>query len=421
MSHLTNPSQESSLQPWSPSGAGAIVPLQLPAMDSDDLLPSPGPQSSALVRHVLALISVAAVAVAVWPMRETVKAPGIVRPEGENTLLQSEAGGRLAQVLLRPNQTVRQGELLAVFDTTGLRSEERQLQQEIAALQRQAHQAREEQRSLNSQVQALEGLADSLTEASRRSVDQARAALAFEQRQLQRYSSLVRAGAVPQQLVEEKQARQLISQSELAKALQGVSEQRTRGASELARLRQSASQTRMSADEWNKQLAQRQARLEVVQRQLGQASVRAPISGSVLQSAMRHAGQVLQPGTTLAVLAPTTDRFTIQLLVAPDAISQLRSGQSATVRLAACPSAEFGVLQARVSSVAADTRDLPAENGGQASSGYAVELRPQAIALSSRQGRCALKPGMRLSGDVVTRRTTVMAFLLNKLRLGQAS
>ncbi|MFM8259190.1 MAG: hypothetical protein ACKN83_05115 [Vulcanococcus sp.] len=45
----------------------------------------------------------------------------------------------------------------------------------------------------------------------------------------------------------------------------------------------------------------------------------------------------------------------------------------------------------------------------------------QAGALSSRQGRCPLKPGMRLSGDVVTRRTTVLAFLLNKLRLGQAS
>lgn len=421
MSDRFNPAQASALQPWPPSGTGAIVPQQLPAMDSDDLLPSPGPQSTALVRHVLLLISAAAVAVALWPMRETVKAPGIVRPEGENTLLQSEAGGRLGQVLLRPNQSVRKGQLLAMFDSTGLRSEQRQLRQEIEALQRQARQAQEEQRSLNTQVQALEGLANSLTEASRRSVDQARASLAFEQRQLQRYASLVQAGAVAQQLVEEKQARQLISQSELAKALQGVSEQRTRGASELARLRQSASQARMAADEWNKQLAQRRARLELVERQLEQATVRAPISGSVLQTALRHAGQVLQPGATLAVLAPVTARFTIQLLVPPDAISQLRSGQQATVRLAACPSAEFGVLQARVSSVGADTQELPAENGASRSSGYAVELQPEASALSSRQGRCPLKPGMRLSGDVVTRRTTVLAFLLNKLRLGQAS
>lgn len=421
MSNLSHPSQDSGLQPWAPSGAEAMVPLQLPAMDSEDLLPAPGPQSSALVQHVLLLLTAAALAVAVWPMRETVKAPGIVRPEGENTLLQSESGGRLARVLLRPNQTVQSGQLLAVFDTTGLHSEERQLRQEIEALRRQARQAQEEQRSLNNQVQALEGLAGSLTEASRRSVDQARAALAFEQRQLQRYASLVQAGAVPQQLVEEKQARQLISQSELAKALQGVSEQRTRGASELARLRQSASQARMTADEWNKQLAQRQARLDLVKRQLEQASVRAPISGSVLQTALRHAGQVVQPGATLAVLAPATAQFTIQLLVPPDAISQVRSGQQATVRLAACPSAEFGVLQARVRSVGADTQELPAENGARGGSGYTVELRPEASTLSSRQGRCALKPGMRLSGDVETRRTTVLAFLLNKLRLGQAN
>jgi multidrug resistance efflux pump len=353
-------------------------------------------------------------------MRETVKAPGLVRPEGENTLLQSEAGGRLTQVLLRPNQTVRRGQLLAVFETTALRSEERQLHQEIAALQRQARQAQEEQQSLISQVEALESLARSLTETSRRSVDQARASLAFEQRQLQRYAALVQAGAVPQQLVEEKQARHWIGQAELAKAQQGVSEQRTRGASELARLRQSASQARMSADEWTKQLAQRQARLNLVQRQIEQASVHAPISGAVLQTPLRHAGQVLQPGAMLAVLAPATARFTIQLLVPPDAISQVRSGQPATLRLAACPSAEFGVLQARVTSVGADTQQLPSDTAG-GGSGYAVELQPQSTGLSSRQGRCALKPGMRLSGDVVTRRTTVLAFLLNKLRLDQAS
>ena len=118
------------------------------------------------------------------------------------------------------------------------------------------------------------------------------------------------------------------------------------------------------------------------------------------------------------MLAPNAGRFTIQLLVPPDAISQLRSGQQATVRLAACPTAEFGVLQARVSSVGADTQELAAQPGNPGSSGYAVELRPQANGLRSRQGRCGLKPGMRLSGDVVTRRTTVLAFLLNKLRLG---
>ena len=408
MSTLSNHPQGSELQPW--AAAGAVVPLQLPAMDSDDLLPSPAAQSSALVRQVLLLLGAGALAVAVWPMHETVKAPGIVRPEGENTLLQSEAGGRVAQVWLRPNQQVRRGQVLAVIDGSGLRSEEKQLHQEIAALQRQAHQAQEEQRSLNAQVQALEELASSLTEASRRSVEQAKAGLLFEQRQVQRYAALVQAGAVPQQLVEEKQVRQLISQAELSKAMEGVSEQRTRGASELARLRQSASQARMSADEWNKQLAQRQARLEQVRRLLLQTIVRAPISGSVLQTPLRHAGQVLPAGSTLAVLAPSAARFTLQLLVPSDAISQVRSGQQASVRLAACPSAEFGVLQARVRSVGADTQG--------AGSGYSVELQPQASSLASRQGRCSLKPGMRLSGDVVTRRTTVLAFLLNKLRLG---
>jgi HlyD family secretion protein len=193
-------------------------------------------------------------------MRETVTAPGVVRPTGENTLVQSEQGGTVQRVLLRQNQSVRAGQLLAVFDRRPLQAERRQLEVELSALQAQAQQARNEQASLDTQASALERLSTSLTESSLRGVEQAKAALAFDRNELRRYRSLQSSGAVPRSLVEEKQARQLVSQSEVLKALQGVTEQRARGLSELARLRQSSSQARSSADELRKQVAQRRAR-----------------------------------------------------------------------------------------------------------------------------------------------------------------
>ncbi|MEY2643805.1 MAG: hypothetical protein RLZZ611_454 [Cyanobacteriota bacterium] len=418
---MTTPTDPTAAALQPPSQAGAMQRfqvVQLPPMDSDDLLPGPGRWTSTLSRQLLLLMSMTAVALVIWPMQETVQAAGSIRPDGENTLIQSEAGGRVAQVFLTMNQQVRRGQTLAVFDTRMLLSEERQLQEEIRALERQARQARSEEVSLSAQIGALESLARSLTATSRTTVDQARASLAFERRQLSRYTSLLDAGAVPQALVEERRMRQMISQSELLKALQGVSEQRSRSASELARLRQSASQSRASADEWNKQMAQRRARLEQVRRQLDLATVRAPIQGSILQTGLRHGGQVVQPGETIAVLAPAGGRQSVRLLVAPDAISQVRPGQRATLKVSACPTAEFGVLEAKVVSVGADTQSVPAARGeSSAASGYAVELRPQADRLSGRQGDCRLKPGMQLQGDIVTRRTTVMVFLLNKLRL----
>jgi HlyD family secretion protein len=366
----------------------------------------------------LVLLGVGGFALAIWPMRETVSAPGVVRPRGENTLVQSEQGGTVQRVLLRQNQSVRAGELLAVFDSRPLQAERRQLEVELSALQAQAEQARNEQASLAAQTTALERLSTSLTESSRRGVEQAQAALAFDRSELRRYRSLQSSGAVPRSMVEEKQARQLVSQSEVLKALQGVTEQRARGLSELARLRQSSSQARSSADELRKQVAQRRARLQQVERGLELASVRAPITGSVLSTNLRHPGQVMQPGEVVAVLAPDSSPYELKLQVPAERISQLRPGQKATMKVSACPTAEFGVLPARVNSVSADTVPQSGEPSTAAAAVYEVVLHPLQTSLKGRQGSCVLRPGMKLTGDVVTRRTTVLAFLLNKLRLG---
>lgn len=404
----------------SPSDLPAVLPPTLMRVHADDFLPGPGPWASALGHQLVAVLALGGLALAVWPMRETVKAPGVVRPSGENTMLQSEQGGTVQQVLLRPNQTVHAGQLLAVFDTRPLEAERSQLQEELTTLEAQARRAADEQRSLATQAQALEQLSTALTESSQRGVEQAQAGLAFERSELRRYRSLQATGAVPRSLVEEKQARQLVGQSEVLKALQGVAEQRARGMNELARLRQSASQARSAADELRKQVAQRRARLLQVQRGIELASVRAPIAGSVVSTHLRHPGQVLRPGEGIAVIAPLGRSFEVNLQVPADRISQVRAGQTATLKVSACPTAEFGVLSARVASVSADTVPLeaPAGQGGPGASAYQVVLEPARPALQGRQGPCPLRLGMEVSGDVVTRQTTVLRFLLNKLRLG---
>jgi HlyD family secretion protein len=352
-------------------------------------------------------------ALALWPMRETVRAEGAVRPLGENSVVQSEQGGTLQRVLVQPNQSVLAGSLLAEFDNRSLAVERQQLQQEQAALRRQLTMARGEQQSLATQAQALQGVNQSLTLASRQGVAQARTALDYERGELERYRSLAAEGAVPRSVVEERQARQIVSESEVLKALQGVAEQQARGVSELARLRQAEFQARSAADELNKQVLQRDTRLQQLERAITQTKVVAPIDGSVVSTALRHAGQVLQAGEPLAVIAPQTAPLDVRLQVPPESISQVETGQAAMLRISACPTAEFGVLPARVKSVAADVQ--PRQDNR--ASGYEVVLRPERRQLNGRGTVCALRPGMAVVADVITRRTTVLMFLLNKLRV----
>jgi multidrug efflux pump subunit AcrA (membrane-fusion protein) len=396
---------------------GAVAPPPPPlAPGGDEFLPGPGPWAAQLGKALLVLISLSGVALVVWPLNETVRASGVVRPVGENTSVQSELGGTVAEVLLRPNQTVVAGQLLARLDASTYRDTRTQLLTELATLQRQAQQAREEQRSLEAQAQALGSLSTALTESSRRGVDQAQATLAFDRSELGRYRQLLESGAVPRSLVDEKQARQMVSQSEVLKALQSVTEERARGLNELARLRQSVSQAHTSADELDKQVAERRTRLEEVERALRHSELRSPQAGSVLSTTLRHRGQVIRSGEEVAVLAPLNQHLEVKLQVPARDISQIRPGQRAMLRLSACPTPEYGVLPAQVLSLSADT--LPAAEGRQGS--FELLLRPERRQLQGRQGTCLLRPGLDVVGDVLIRRTTVLMYLLNKLRLGTA-
>lgn len=391
-----------------------VLPPALMVTTADDFLPPPGPWASGLGRWLLAMMVLGGGALTLWPMRETVRADGAVRPSGENSVVQSEQGGTLQRVLVQPNQGVRAGSLLAEFDNRTLQLERQQLQQEQQALRRQLSMARGEQQSLAAQAAALRNVNQSITQASRQGVAQARTTLDFERGELERYRSLAAEGAVPRSVVEERQARRIVTESEVLKALQGVAEQEARGVSELARLRQAEFQARSAADELHKQVLQRETRLRQLERAIAQTRILAPINGSVVSTALRHAGQVLQAGEPLAVLAPQSAPLDVRLQVPPESISQVKPGQAATLRISACPTAEFGVLPARVESVAADVQ---ARQENRPSS-YEVVLKPERRELRGRSTACALRPGMAVVADVVTRRTTVLMHLLNKLRLG---
>lgn len=405
-----------------PQAAPAPVPMVL-GEACDEFLPGPGRWAGGLTRALLLTLLATGASLSIWPLRETVRAAGVLRPQGENSVLQSELGGTVQAVLLRPDQTVTAGQVLARLDPSAFRSERDQLRSEMSTLERQLRLARSERDSLELQAAALTRLGSAQLESSRRSVDQARATFRFESSELERYRSLLASGAVPRSLVEEKVARSQVSAAELLKADQAVVEQRARALNEAARLRQSAAQARSAADELEKQLVQRRTRLDQVERALARSTLRAPLAGTVLSTSLRHPGQVIQPGQVVATFAPLGQSHEVRLQVPARDIGQIRPGQRATLRISACPTAEYGVLPARVQSLSADTLVSAGESGDSAESGvaavagYQVLLRPQRTALVGRQGPCRLRPGMDLTADVVTRDTTVLRFLLNRLRI----
>ena len=392
----------------------------LVAASADDFLPPLGGWSRRLGTRLAAISGLSLLVMTVLPWQETVRAQGVVRPTGENTIVQSERGGTVLEVLVRPNQPVKAGQPIVRLDDRPWRDQQRRLQNELLKLELQRSQAGLQLQALSLQSGASAQLSKAQVQASRRDVDKASSTVAFHQQEVARYESLMASGAVARMLVDEKRAQLQLSRSDLEKANQQVIQQDAIGNVEQARLSQSGSASRSGVEELNKTISLRQTELADVNRALASTVLRAPAAGSLLEIAVRHRGQVLRPGDVVATIAPSTGPLQVNLQIPGTEITPIRTGQATHLRVEGCPYPDFGVLPGSVAAIAADALQVaPAASGPAGPGSYQVVVRPNRSELVQRQRRCGLRPGMQVQADVVTRRTNAMAALLKKLRVLQ--
>jgi HlyD family secretion protein len=394
-----------------------IIPAQLTPLQADDFLPELGGWSKTLGQRVLAVGAVSMLALAVWPWQETVRAAGVIRPAGENTIVQSQLDGVLARVWVKDNQQVKQGEPLAALDRRSLDNERRKLEGELIQSLAQQRNSRASSLDVQQQAQATRLLNNAQRNSAQRDLDSAASTVRYRETELKRYRSLLSSGAVAETVIEEKQAQAVLARNEFAKARQAMREQEARGAAELARLGQGSNQTAQEERELKKQVEQIRARLEELKRALLNSVIRAPKSGTVIVSNLRHAQQVIRSGEVLAQIAPSQGDLQVKLTVPSSDVGTIKASQQAYLRIAGCPYPEFGVLEARVLSISADTIHQNTGGDGRGPAGFQVSLKPSTKPLTNGDRRCALRHGMDVQADIVTRKTTILGFILTKLRL----
>ena len=394
-----------------------IIPAQLMPLQADDFLPELGGWSKTLGQRVLAVGAVSMLALAVWPWQETVRAAGVIRPAGENTIVQSQLDGVLARVWVKDNQQVKQGEPLAELDRRSLDNERRKLEGELTQSLAQQRDSRASSLDVQQQAQATRRLNNAQRNSAQRDLDSAASTVRYRETELKRYRSLLSSGAVAETVIEEKQAQAVLARNEFAKARQAMREQEARGEAELARLGQGSNQTAREERELTKQVEQIRSRLEEVKRALLNSVIRAPKAGTVIVSNLRHPQQVIRSGEVLAQIAPSQGDLQVKLTVPSSDVGNIKASQPAYLRIAGCPYPEFGVLQARVQTISADTISQNTGNNGRSPAGFQVSLKPSSKPLTNGDRRCSLRHGMDVQADIVTRKTTILGFILTKLRL----
>ncbi|WP_019498850.1 HlyD family secretion protein [Pseudanabaena sp. PCC 6802] len=389
----------------------------------------------------------------------SVRVYGTIRPTGEIRLAQSAIEGIVSSIHVQEHQTIKRGQAIATVDNYQLQTKQKQLEASIQSSQAQLTQ-------IATQVVALDRQMASAAHLMHRTVASAQATLSHNQRdyrdrqittqadvqealsamemakiEMQRYQKLANTGAITDLQIQEKEQAFKIAQARLEKvkaaldpsnasvaiATEQIAQERARGEAALAALLQERDRVLSRQIDLKNQLDRDLQELQKIKSDLQKRTVVAPIDGTVLKLDLRNPGQMVQPGTEIAQIAPNRAPLIVKALVPSRDISKIQicQAEKATdcqegrvqLRVAAYPYPEYGTLNGAIRSRSPDAIATQSNEIGTPSQYYEVTIQPEKLYLEKGDRQYPIQAGMEISADILSREETVLTFLLRKTRL----
>ena len=233
--------------------------------------------------------------------------------QADFTFVAPQVSGTVDQVLIKDNQRVQKGDLIATIDNRDF----------VVALDSAKAQANSAKASVAS-LQAKLTYHDSLVQQAQAAVEADTASLKLAQLNLKRYTNLATDGSGTVQAREEAQAKLAIQKANLHKNQAG-----------LAAAKQQIEILRADIEKAKAVLVQAKARVVDAELKLSYTQITAPIDGIVGQKSVR-VGAYVNPGSPLLVVVPL-DKVFVSANYCETQLANVKVGQEVEIKVDALP------------------------------------------------------------------------------------
>ena len=375
----------------------------------------------------------------------------IIRGEGHIALssgvqpIQSEEGGIVTDILVRENQEVDENDILARLSNTKAIAEYHDLlNKQVAytmALQRLRTEdsgmtlafsreqefhyplaVKDQMRLYEARINSYEsekGELNAILEQRKIEVEESRSrrahiqkSLALLKRQEESVRHLVRQGSYSKTEYLNIQQRIVGEEGELNSLIESIArgESAVREAQEKLNNHEPERRAKI-ADELNKfrqELVATEEAITARSDKVQRTDLRSPMHGIVKQIIVKQDG-VARAAETIMEILPLDDSLEVVSRFHPKDRGFIRKDQAAQVRVSAYDYSVYGALEAKITSISADTIE---DSKGQP--WYEVRLRTTSRTLPKKEN-LSLKVGMTVEVDVLSGKKSVMAYLLKPL------
>ncbi|MGB3638680.1 MAG: HlyD family efflux transporter periplasmic adaptor subunit [Rivularia sp. (in: cyanobacteria)] len=431
-----------------------------------------------------------------WSMVSTVdetgSARGRIEPLGAIRKLDSIAGGNVTAVKVKEGDRVKAGQVLLELDSNVLKSEIDEAKEKLSGLEKQKSQLgllkNQLQLTINTQqqqneTQALEkeaqvnqvrenleakkstyNLQKLEKKAQLERVKQqikifeneqqsAQNRLLIDSKQLERFSQLLKDGAVSAAQIdglrkEQQESKRLYEKAkvDIKQAELSLTEEFNRYLTTMNQLDSDIQQAKLRLEEekssyqsvvnggkllllktqeqfkdlqgqidlLKSQIAQTRTQITSLNIQLQQRIVRSPIDGTVFELPVTKPGEVLQPGQRIARIAPKDSGFILKATMPVKETGFLKTGMPVKVKFDAYPFQEYGILPGEVTWISPDSKVEPTTPAGAET--YELRIALDKPYIENGDRRIPLTPGQTAQAEVIVRQRRLIDFLLDPFK-----
>lgn len=150
--------------------------------------------------------------------------------------------------------------------------------------------------------------------------------------------------------------------------------------------------------------------LNTARKRLIQRFLSAPVDGIVSSLDIQHRGEVVQPGRTIAEIAPKTAPLILSANLPDREAGFVKLGMPVQVKLDAFPYQDYGAIAGKVKSISPDTKQ-----DKQQGAVYKVEVSLDRNFILTKEQTIPFKAGQTATADIVIRRRRIAEVLLDPI------